>query len=394
MSGTGVVFRKEMRDLMRDRRVRSAIFFGPLFLVLLLTSMFGLLETSLSSQTTKQVYALGPDNLFIHYLESQKIPVERVPDDATAQAWIRQGKAHLVLEFDPNFDALLKANHQATINGLFNPSEPTSQIASGQMGKTVEEFDTTRRDEMLKARGIDPASAEPAVFKAKGVLPEGGAGASQFLSQFLPYLVVIWAFYGGMSSSAELVAGEKEKNTLETLLISPVLRSEVAYGKFFALASVCLLSSVSCIVGLALAPILPLPGAQKVFEGGGGVSPIAAAVILAVMVPSAALYASIMMAVSAYARNIREASTQLSLLSFVVLMPALFSQFIGFTDYANADWVAYIPILDSANTIRHALGGKFQAPEIGITLGVNCIIAILAIWLAIHLFNQEKILGR
>ena len=403
MNGTSVVYRKEIRDLLRDRRVRTAIFFGPMFLVLLLSTMFSLLADSLGSGgAPRKVYVVGangssqtPENDLVKLLKKDKTEVIPLPDDATARAWIRQGKVHVALEFEPDFETRIQANQPSKVHVLFNPSEPTGQIAAQGVRQTIESFDKDHLKAMLTSKNIDPATAETAVYDEVKVTPKGAApeGPSEFMGQFLPYMLVIWAFYGGMSSSAELVAGEKEKNTLETLLISPVLRSQVAFGKFLALGSICLLSSISCLVGLAIAPLLPLPGAHKIM-GGGGVSLEAAGVIFLIILPAAALYASIMLAVSAYARNTREAGTQLSLLSFVVLMPALFSQFIGYTDYANAEWVAFVPVLDSVNTIRHALEGKFLPSEIWITFLLNCFLAAITVWFAVRLFNQEKILGK
>jgi sodium transport system permease protein len=211
---------------------------------------------------------------------------------------------------------------------------------------------------------------------------------------FLPYLIVIWAFYGGMSVASDLIAGEKEKNTLETLLISPVRRTDIVLGKFLALSVVCLLSSLSSLVGLVLLAVVRPPGSDMMFETGLGVTPLAALLILALMVPMVAFFASLLVGVSSFAKNSRESQTYLTQISFIVILPAIFSQFIGFTDFASARWVNYVPILNTANNIRMALLGKADYVGIAITVGVSLVLALIALWGTVKLFNREEVLVR
>lgn len=387
------IARKEIRELMRDKRVRSAVFFGPMFMVFIFMFLFGFLADTIGETKGQKVYIVKADNAMVKQLLTSR-EVHMVDTEEAGKKLIREGKAPLLLEFAPDFDESTKAGKPTEVKAFFNPDQQISQIISAGMEKAFDAQNKTIRESMLKAKGIDPASVEPIVYKSIEVKEPGEKKANDFLVQLLPYLVVLWAFYGGMSSSSELVAGEKEKNTLETLLITPVRRADIAYGKFLALLFVCVAGSLSCVAGMAIAPFAPIPGVKKLFEGGMGVTPEAAGTIALIIIPCAALFASIMLAVSTNARNPREAQSHLTLVSFVVLMPAMFSQFIGFTDYANARWISFVPILGSANTIRHALQGKFDGIEIASTLAVNIVIAAIAIAIAIRLFQQEKVLVR
>src|SRR5688572_33407948 len=101
----------------------------------------------------------------------------------------------------------------------------------------------------------------------------------------LPYMIILWAFYGGMGIVGDLVAGEKEKNTLETLLIAPVRRTQIVLGKFYALSVVCLLSSVSSIIGLALYAAMRPPGSAELLKGGLGLNPATIGIVLLVLLP-------------------------------------------------------------------------------------------------------------
>ena len=387
------IARKEIRELLRDKRVRGAIFIGPMVMVFMFMFLFGFLSETISETKSQKVYIVKSDNSMVKQLQ-KAFDVHFVSSEDEGRKLIQEGKAHLLLEFAGDFETSTAQGKPTELKAFYNPDQQIAQIGLAGMEKSVESANRTIRDAMLQAKGIDPKSVEPIVFKSIEVKEPGQKKANDFLVQLLPYLVVLWAFYGGMSSSSELVAGEKEKNTLETLLITPVKRSDIAYGKFIALLFVCISGSLSCVAGMAIAPFAPIPGVKKLFEGGMGVTPMAAATIVLIIVPCAALFASIMLAVSTNARNPREAQSHLTLVSFIVLMPAMSSQFIGFTDFANARWISFVPILGSANTIRHALQGKFDGLEIAGTLGVNVIIASIAIAIAIRLFQQEKVLVR
>lgn len=387
------IFKKEVTELFRDKRVRSSAIFGPMFMVLIFMVLFGFLGKTLGEPKSQKIHVVKTDNMFIRMLKDQKTEVKEVGSEEEARKLVKEGSARVVLEFEPDYDAKVLSGSQTEIRAFFNPDQEISQFTLGSMEKAFNEANKKARETLLSAKGIDPTSVEPIRFKSISVKEEK-AGASEILVSLLPYLVVLWAFYGGISSASELVAGEKEKNTLETLLIAPIKRSEIAYGKFLALMSVCLLGSLSCVVGLLLAPKLPLPGLDTVFKHGGGVTLPSVLTLLLIVLPCAGLFASILLAISTNSRNQREAQTQITLASFVVLMPAMFSQFIGYTDFANARWISLVPILNSANTIRHALQGKLDGVEIGLTMLVNIVLAVAAMLIAIQLFQRERVLAR
>ena len=194
--------------------------------------------------------------------------------------------------------------------------------------------------------------------------------------------------------AADLVSGEKDKNTLETLLITPVRRNDIVIGKFFSLSAVCFLSSFSCLVGMVIASTLKTPGSKEMFQGGFGVTPAAAGTIVLLLIPLVAFFASILIAISTYAKNPREAQTYLAIVNFIVIMPAIFSQIIGLTDLGNKVWINFVPVLNTANNIRAALLGKTDWTGVGITVVFSAVLAAIAIKVAVWLFNREEVLVR
>lgn len=116
--------------------------------------------------------------------------------------------------------------------------------------------------------------------------------------------------------------------------------------------------------------------------------------ILLVMIPTVALFAAALIAVSSYAKNTREAQTYLSIGSIAVAMPTVMSQFLGFTEFGSTRAINFIPILNASASVRNALTGTLDATGLLITTGVSTAIALIGITIAIKLCNREEVLLR
>jgi sodium transport system permease protein len=239
---------------------------------------------------------------------------------------------------------------------------------------------------------------DPKAFEAFGIerrsADTGQAFGGSMLVGFLPYLIILWAFYGGFSIVSDLVAGEKEKGTLETLLVSPISRTDIAVGKFLALATVSLAATVSALMGVVLMGLFDNKATSVMFDGGLSLSLESILAIVLALIPLIVLFAAGLLSLSTFAKNQREVQSYLSLVSFLVLVPAMMSQFIGYTDAATSTWIAFTPILNTATVLRQALLEKVDYGTLAITTGVSVVLAVLALWVVVRLFQRESVLFR
>jgi sodium transport system permease protein len=383
------VYRKEVRDMFRDKRVRYSAFVGPIFTIVLMIGLLGFIANTVGKKEGQKIHLVKTTHPAADILRKAKFDVVDVASKEEGEKLVREGKAHVVLLFGPK-----SKEGQTEIQAFYDPKEQTAQIGLSVVQKVYEEVNRQVLKGLFAAKGLPQGSDQAFKIVERTVQVGAKEGAGEFLLGFLPYLTIIWAFYGGMGIASDLVAGEKEKNTLETLLISPAVRTQIVMGKFLALSTVCLMSSLSCILGLKLVSVLKLPGTDVMFKGGFGVTPAAFAMILAILVPLVAFFASLLIAISSFARNPREAQTYLGQFSLVVMLPAVFSQFIGLTDAGHSMWINFVPVLNAANGIRSALLGKAEFTGIAITVGTSLVIALAAIRLTIHMFNREEVLVR
>jgi sodium transport system permease protein len=384
------VFRKETREMFRDKRVRYAAMGGPFLMIVLILMLFGSIFGNIGKASSQRVHVVKTAAPEAAFLRAKGIQVIEVASVEEGRKLVEKGKARLVLDFHPG----TTPEAQTVVDAYFDPKNQTGQIALAAVQGVYGAANKIALTNILKENGIPETVQEKIKVERKEVVIGEKGGASEFVVGMLPYLIVIWAFYGAMSIASDLVAGEKEKNTLETLLITPVRRTEIVLGKFLAISLLSLLSSMASVVGMAAVAIFRLPGAELLTKDGNGISLQAIGIILVVMLPLVAFFAALLITVSSYARNAREAQTYLAQVSAVVLMPAIFSQFIGFLDAGNAFWVHFVPILNTANNIRLALLGKPDFAGIGATVGISVLFAAIALWVTVKLFNREEVLVR
>lgn len=384
------VYKKELREMLRDKRTRGAAIFGPIFLMIFFICGFGTIIGNVAKPQGQVVhYVSGPDPLLVSLFMKQ-VTLKEVASVSEGQDLIKKDKAQLVIEILP---APSDPGRPQIINAYFDPKQQRAQIALGTVRRTFNEESEGRLKAYLRENALPESASKPIQIQEKEV-QVGEAGAGEFIVGMLPYLIVIWAFYGGFSLSSDLVAGEKEKATLETLLISPVARTQIVIGKFLALSTVCLVSSLASVFGLVLVSVLKLPGSDFMLKDGIGITAQSGLLTLVVLLPTVAMFASLLLAFSTYAKNNREAQSYISLASFVVVVPAAFSQLIGLTDAASQGWVNYVPVLNTANNIRNALLGKPDWTGTAITVIVSGLIAAALIAIVIRLFGREEVLTR
>jgi sodium transport system permease protein len=382
------VFKKEFRELMRDRRVRSSAIIGPFLMVFMMMMVMGTAIKAATGPSNAKIHVVNPDESdpIIKLLRLGKVTIVPIASVSEGKNLLAKGKAAVIVSRGEAVDG------QTQLDVLYDGKSERSQVAEHAVEKVVDVVNLDSLHKTLTDKNIPLSAAES--FKVNSKDTTAGQGANELLLSMIPYLVVFLAFVGGVSAASDLVAGEKERNTLETLLISPVPRTKIVIGKFMTLGSICLLSSASGLVGILVAASGHLPGTDQMFKNGSGVTPAALGAIVLVMVPTAALFASVLIAVSSFAKNTREAQTYLSLGSIVVAIPSILSQFLGFTEFGSTRMINFIPILNASSAVRNALTGTLDATSLALTAGMSTAIALLAITIAVKLCNREEVLLR
>ena len=210
--------------------------------------------------------------------------------------------------------------------------------------------------------------------------------ARTMMAGILPFLIVVFIFSSCMSVTLESVAGEKERGTLATILVTSVRRTDIALGKVLPLSCIAALGALSSFLGIALSMPklmgLELGGMFVEYAFGDYI------LLLALIVSIVPLIVSAMTAISTYAKSVKEASSYTGVIMIVVMVLSLVSAFLS----GIGDWVAVIPVLGTVVAIQRVLEGG-AALLIGlIAIGINLVFTALFILLVAKMLGSERIM--
>lgn len=388
-----IVFLKELREMLRDRRVIFGAFVMPVLVIFLMMRLFSVIGASVEKTKATKIAVVQNESgkLLTEGLTKSKLfEIEEVSTPTDASDMLKKGKVKVALTIaeKPN------DNGQLDVRAMFLGDENLSMIALSRLREVIEQTNKVATKSVLEAQGITPEQAEPIKLTPEDISTAKKGALDSMMVSMLPYLLILFMFAGGMSIASDLVAGEKERQTLETLLVAPVRRLHIAVGKLGALSVFCILTGASSVLALALISVTDKTGGKMMFGGGVGLGPAEFLQIFALLLSLAMFFAGVLLTISSWAKNMREAQTFMAVANFFVIMPAVFSQIIGFTEAGQQLWVRLVPVLNVAVAFREVLLGK---PALGAVLTattMNLVLTAVLVMIANKLFSDERILAR
>ncbi len=394
MNRTLVVFWKELREVLRDRRVLFSVAVSPLLLTPLLLWGIGMMVQQREESARKVVIPVAlvaprGGEEFIAALEGGGVAIRRVTERKQAEAMLRNRQVKAVVLLDEQFDERLHNESTARVVVLFDPLNDSSRDAVQRLKALTEHFSAEWVQRRLARRFIGAEFTQPVAIVTQTIQAENPVG-NLILSIILPYVIVLSAFFGAVSPAFDLVAGEKERGTIETLLATPASRRQIVWGKFLTVTVVCMAAAIFAMLGMLLA--FALPTSSRIFTEQAGKFSLSLPVLGALVVtllPLTVFYSAVLTIISTFARNQKEAQTYLIPLSTLIVLPAVASMF---TRTESALWLAAVPVLNSAMIIKQVLTGIVEPSFMVLSLLVSCAVAAIALQIATRLFERETVL--
>src|SRR5450759_4797419 len=327
-----IVFRKELREILRDRRTLIAI-----GLAALATPTVLVVISQVSTKTATQTYTLGysggiPTGLDI-LLTATGLTLEQVADPAAAA----KQRVDLGVVFQP-----------AEIDEWYDPTRQSAQIADTRLQTVLGQYDAAKAAAALREKGVDPALLNPLPVNVHPLSSPVKAAGNAFLSFFLPYILITMVLTGGLSAALDTSAGERERKTLESLLLTPTPRSRILVGKILAVSLISLVAAVAAIGSMLLAlSQIPLLGSHV------SLSPLAAVVMVWLAILLAVSFSSLTIALGTLAKTFRQGQAYATPLYFITIFPASIILFIP--DF-NPNLAYYLnPIINAVLVLRDAI---------------------------------------
>jgi len=387
------VYAKETLEAFRDKRSLLVLVVLPALIMPVVTLGIPYLEQRqqhMITTTTPEVAVVGKAPNLIHLAYTSKLikPVQTT----NARKALQARRVLAVLELPPNFEALVARDAQPHVGVLYDASNPESVAARTRVIDLISRYSQAVVAQRLIARHINPRDLLPVVLDERNVATQRQL-SGLLLASLLPFFIAMWAVVGGMSLAVDEAAGEKERGTLESLLVTPPTREAIVVGKFLSV----LTASVGAVIVVVIAMMVSLRwGYPYVLHTSQKLDvslPIGTAIVmLGVAILFAALMSGVQLAMSIYAKSPREAQQFITPLYFLTVLPALAVQYI--TEWQSAAWAYILPVLNTFFAFRELLLGTVNWGHLILASVSSAFYAALAVELAIILMSRESVIFR
>lgn len=388
MSGLYTVFKKEVLENLRDRRAAfNSLLLGPLVFPFLIIGMSYLTMSTQQerAEATLELPVVGAEHApnMLRFLEQQGVVLLDAPSDP--EEVVRTQEFPIVLRIPEGYPEQWRAGEPAIVEIIADPSRRESSIPLGRVRSMLAGFGRQIGSQRLQLRGVSPNLAAPVLTKDVDLSTPQSRGALAMI--FLPYFLMITAFAGGMHLAIDSTAGEKERRSLEPLLLNPTPRWQIMTGKMIATAVFALASLMLTMLSFKLA--LPyMPTGALGFELELGLAMIGK--LLLVVGPVAILAAALLTLLATFAKGFREAQSYMGLVIFIPMIPSL----IFMTNPMKPEaWMMTIPMFSQNYVIAEFLRGEaVPLSWLLISCGGTLVIGLLLAVFAATLFNRPKVI--
>ena len=380
-----VVYLKEVRDALRDRRTAIMVFVasiltGPLTLVLMAQFLSGLEEKS----SILKVRIVGQQHApaLVNFLQRNDVEIEAAPEDYEKR--IREGRLDAVIVVPEDFDERFVAGDKAQVELVYDDSRAESSPAIRQAERLMRAFNRESGTLRLVARGVSPDLVEPVKVEHVNTATPRQKGA--FMLFLIPMFAILSPLLGGMTLAIDSTAGERERGSLEPLLAMPVPAGRLVTGKWLAAWTFASLVAVLTLTGFVVAAMLY---SQKKIAATLTFGWPELAQFVAVTIPFAAMTSALQMLICTYGRSYREAQTYVSYLATVVSFVPLIVLFSGLKDDF---WQLWVPVLGQQVVLTRVVRGEaLSILDWAVPSLVALAIAFACVALVSRLLREERI---
>ena len=384
------IVQKEIVDNLRDRRSVGNALFAVLINPLLYVVLFGFLNRAFTEQAGRPLalHVLGAANApnLVQFLDQNNVDILEAPADA--EEAVRRGDLAVVLVIPDEFGEAFTRGAPAQVRLLVDDSNQSGSFAANRAQSLVSQYSNQIGSLRLLARGISPAISNAVPVEWVSTTAGTAGGDDSFVLNLLPVVMMTAVFYGGFYLAVDATAGERERKSLEPLLLNPVPRGAFVMGKFLAVFAFTLLATF-----LATALFLVLLGIPQVQQFTNIQLSVGWGVILAavgLIIPVAFMAVALEMLVASYARSVKEAQTYTQLIAFAGFLPSLF---LSVLPIRPQEWMYLIPTIGQLYFITDMSRGlPLDTMQVALCSLLTAAIGVAALVATMRLYNREQII--
>lgn len=384
MNNIFTIFKKELTRFFSDKRMLFSLIL-PGILIFVLYSIMGSFISSSMTATDDYNY-----NVYV-YNQSQNLISLNLNDnfnitiysnektESEAKIMLENKEIDLIIVFEENFDEKQSKNQSPKISIFYNSTSSEST--------NIYNYYNTALSAMSIKDVIYNFKVNSENFSYDLATKEDSS--AQFITMMVPFLLMILLFSGCMSVTSESIAGEKERGTISTLLVTPTKRSHIAIGKVLALTVTSLVSSLSSFIGLLLSLPKLLGSSQDITLDMYGFSTYLSIFIL--MIIAVIFFTAVLSIISAFAKSVKEASQYGGPVMIIVMMLGITS-LLGTNVISSSPFIYLLPVYNIVQCMGSIFSLSFKVLPFIITIISNLVYISLGIFILTKIFNSEKIM--
>lgn len=369
------VIKKELKRFFTDYRMLAAMILPGILIYVIYSFMGPLISSNFnaSSDYNYQIYTINVDETILNTLSEgfktseYNVTFTETTDLASAQTEVKNESIDLIIDYNNTTDI-------PVISLYYNSAKTESQVIY------------TASTTILSTIQVDPDNYN-FIINPNTDLASAEQLSSTMISMLLPFLLLIFLCTGVMSVAPESIAGEKDRGTIATLLVTPLKRTHLAIGKIISLAIISLVGGISSFIGtiLSLPNLMSAQGDLELFY-----TPIDYVYLLFIIISILFLFVGLYSVVSAFAKSVKEASAYSTPIMIIVIIIGVLSMASSLP--TNNIEIYFIPIYNSVVAMYTIL--SLEANIIGIVISIvsNLVYAVLIAVLLGKMFNSEKIM--
>ncbi|MET3132306.1 sodium transport system permease protein [Oxalobacteraceae bacterium GrIS 1.11] len=395
-----IIYFKELLELMRDRRTIVFTILIPIFAMPLIGGGFAYLSTTMfkQAQSAQLSYAIfgkqEAPQLSARFARDKGFREVQLGDETAIRKAITDERIKFALVIPPRFEATLEAQRQASIALHYNSASTTDLIRKRVM-TVVKAQNDSLREQALSSLNLNQTQLRFALTPI--TLDEHSTADKReqmgaLMGGVLPYILLMVCQMAAMYPSIDLGAGEKERGTLETLLLAPVPRGAIVLAKFLVLFSVSLTSALLMVASLGVIMLFfggAMPGELTLLARSIGAADLAMVALM--LVPTAAIFSAILLSISIYAKSYKEATGLISPLLLLTMLPVT----VGMLPGVELNWMwSMVPLTNVALAMKELIKGTMDYRMLGVIMLSSTVIAGALLALCRWWFSREQVLFR
>ncbi|MEW6999466.1 ABC transporter permease [Colwelliaceae bacterium BS250] len=397
------VYIKELIELLRDRKTLFFIIALPMVIFPVVFGLIGMVgsKAAMNEQDKVVRYMLvngdvAPDfasKLFYHS-DFKQVTLELTSDDDIKNA-ITNDQVDLVIKLNDNFKDRVAKSEQSAWQIYFNGSNLFG-ATKNKFEEAINEYVATLQADMFVRSGFAIERFEVFIKPIEIEEIDTADDRESFgekLGGFIPYILIPLCLTGAMYPAIDLGAGEKERGTIETLLLTPISRFSLVLGKFLCITTTAMMTALITIFSMVFWSFIigQLFDVTEVSAILKSVDWLDYGLIILLLLPVSAIFSATLLAISIYASSYKEAQNYMGPLSIFVIFPVIVAMTPGISLTFN--W-ALVPIANVALAIKELLKGTIDYSLLVPIFASTGLFALVSIVFCVYWFNKESVLFR